>query len=460
MLQVQPISFLVAKATNSCQSFQAGRSDKAEMLPLAQWEELMAGGAGGSDRDDVVVVGAGQGGFQVAASLRDGGFAGRIRLIGDEPGLPYQRPPLSKAYLSGKSDRIALNLRAEAFFTQAAIEVLSGQTVTEIDRAKRAVRLANGEAISYGHLVLATGARNRPLPVPGSDLAGVLQLRSAGDADLLRQHLPDISRLVIVGAGFIGLEIAATASARGIEVTVIEATSRPMSRAISEAMSAFFRKIHEGLGARFLFNTVVTRIDGDAGRATAVETADGQRFGADLVVVGVGVLPNVELAAEAGLAIENGIVVDEHLLTTDPSISAIGDCAAFLQPFAGGLRGRVESVQNAVDQARCVAARLVGSPRPYRAVPWFWSDQGPYKLQIAGMSTPHDLSVVRGDAESGAFSVFCFRNGGLVGVESVNKPADHMVARKLITSGTPITPQEAADTAFDLKARAAEAPAP
>jgi len=420
----------------------------------------MVDGAEGTGCDDVVVVGAGQAGFQVAASLREGGFTGRIRLIGDEPGLPYQRPPLSKAYLAGKSDRIALNLRAEAFYTQAAIEVVSGQTVTGIDRARRTVRLANGETIAYGHLVLATGARNRPLPVPGSNLGGVLQLRSADDAEALKQRLPDLKRLVIIGAGFIGLEIAATASARGIAVTVLEATSRPMARALSEAMSEFFRNIHEKAGVHLVFGTAVTGICGEAGRATAVETADGQKFDADLVVVGVGVLPNVELAAEAGLAVENGIIVDGNLLTSDPAISAIGDCAAFDQPFAEGKRGRVESVQNAVDQARCVAARLVGNARPYRAIPWFWSDQGPYKLQIAGMSTPHDLSVVRGNPESGAFSVFCFRNGRLAGVESVNKPADHMVARKLIMAGTPLSPQEAADTAFDLKARAAEAPQP
>jgi len=408
--------------------------------------------------DDIVIVGTGQAGFQVAASLREGGFAGRIRLIGDEPGLPYQRPPLSKAYLAGKSDRIALNLRAEAFYTQASIEVASGQTVSAVDRARHTVRLGNGETIPYGHLVLATGSRNRPLPVPGADLAGVLQLRSADDAEALKQRLPDLKRLVIVGAGFIGLEIAATASARGIDVTVLEAAGRPMARALSGTMSEFFRTIHEKAGVHLVFNTAVTRIDGEAGRAAAVETADGRKFAADLVVVGVGVLPNVELAAEAGLAVDNGIVVDEHLLTGDPAISAIGDCAAFAQPFAEGKRGRVESVQNAVDQARCVAARLTGHARSYRAIPWFWSDQGPYKLQIAGMSTPHDLSVVRGNPESGAFSVFCFRDGRLAGVESVNKPADHMVARKLIMAGTPLSPQEAADTAFDLKARAADAP--
>jgi len=419
----------------------------------------MADGAVDTGCGDIVVIGTGQAGFQVAASLRDGGFTGRVRLIGDEAGLPYQRPPLSKAYLAGKSDRISLNLRAEAFFSQAAIEVLSGHTVTSIDRERKVVHLADSDLVPYGHLVLATGARNRPLPVPGADLDGVLQLRSASDADAIRERLPDLKKLVIVGAGFIGLEIAATASARGIEVTVLEATARPMSRALSEVMSDFFRKIHETAGVHFVFGTTVNQINGDSGHVTSVETADGRQFPADAVIVGVGVIPNVELAAKSGLVIDNGIVVDEQLVTADPSVSAIGDCAAFPQPFADGQRGRVESVQNAVDQARCVAARLVGNPRPYRAVPWFWSDQGPYKLQIAGMSTPHDLSVVRGEVASGAFSVFCFRNGKLTGVESVNKPADHMVARKLITASTPLSAAEAANTGFDLKARSAELPA-
>jgi 3-phenylpropionate/trans-cinnamate dioxygenase ferredoxin reductase subunit len=229
-----------------------------------------------------------------------------------------------------------------------------------------------------------------------------------------------------------------------------------MARALSEAMSGFFRKIHETAGVHFVFGATVNQINGDGGRVASVETADGQKFTADLAIVGVGVIPNVELAAKAGLVVENGIVVDDHLLTADPAVSAIGDCVAFPQPFLEGVMGRVESVQNAVDQARCVAARLTGHPRPYRAVPWFWSDQGPYKLQIAGMSSPHDVSVVRGDPASGAFSVFCFRHGKLAGVESVNKPADHMVARKLITAGTPLDPKEAADPTFDLKARASE----
>ncbi|WP_315833720.1 NAD(P)/FAD-dependent oxidoreductase [Bradyrhizobium prioriisuperbiae] len=407
-----------------------------------------------ADLQDVVVVGAGQAGFQAAASLRDNGFAGRISLIGDEPGLPYQRPPLSKAYLTGATDRVALNLRPESFFTQAAIDLRTGQRVMFIDRARKCIRLSNETTLPYDHLVLATGARNRTLDLPGADLDGVLQLRSAGDADALRNRLPDIKRIAIIGAGFIGLELAALASSMGIAVTILEASTRPMSRALSETMSRFFLEAHQATGVRFVFDAVVTRIRDHQGRAIAVDTADGQTHPADLVLVGVGVVPNVELAADAGLAVANGIVVDAHLATADPSISAIGDCAAYPQPFAGGERRRIESVQNAVDHARCLAARLTGKPQPYRAVPWFWSDQGPFKLQIAGLPAPHDHHVVRGDPSSSAFSVFCFRDGRLAGVESVNKAADHMIARRLLSSGAALSPDEAANQTFDLKARA------
>jgi 3-phenylpropionate/trans-cinnamate dioxygenase ferredoxin reductase component len=413
----------------------------------------MPEGAQTAGLDDVLVIGTGQAACQVAASLREQGFAGRIRLIGDEPGLPYQRPPLSKAYLIGKSDRDALNLRSGGFFSQHAIEITTEQSAVRIDRARRQVHLANDDVISYGHLVLAIGSRNRTLPIPGADLDGVLQLRSATDADALRLRLHEIKTLVIVGAGFIGLEIAAVATSLGVKVTVLEASSRPMSRTLSVPMSDFFLAAHETNGVRFHFNAAVTRINGGHGTAASVETADGAIFPADLVLVSVGVVANAELASAAGLQVDNGIVVDENLLTADPAISAIGDCAAYPQVFAGGARCRLESVQNAVDHGRCVAARLTGKPHPYRAVPWFWSDQGPLKLQIAGIPAPHDHCVVRGDPLSGAFSVFCFRDGRLAGVESVNKPADHMVTRRLLGSAAALTPAEAGDTGFDLKAR-------
>jgi 3-phenylpropionate/trans-cinnamate dioxygenase ferredoxin reductase subunit len=402
---------------------------------------------------DVLVIGTGQAGFQVAASLREKGFGGRIRLIGDEAGLPYQRPPLSKAYLIGKSDRTALDLRSDGFFRQFAIKITTEMRAVRIDRDRKLIHLANKDALSYSHLVLATGTRNRMLPIPGADLDGVMQLRSASDADALRLRLHDLKKLVIVGAGFIGLEVAAVATSLGIEVTVLEFTSRPMSRTLSVPMSDFFKTAHEKTGVRFGFNAEVTAINGRNGRATSVATANGDVFPADLVLVSVGVVPNDELAVQAGLAVDNGIVVDETLLTADPAISAIGDCAVYPQHFAAGARSRLESVQNAIDHGRCVAARLTGKANPYRAVPWFWSDQGPLKLQIAGIPTPHESSVLRGEAASGAFSVFCFRDGKLAGVESVNRATDHMAARRLLNSAAALTPSEAADIHFDLKAR-------
>jgi 3-phenylpropionate/trans-cinnamate dioxygenase ferredoxin reductase subunit len=263
----------------------------------------------------------------------------------------------------------------------------------------------------------------------------------------------------VVGAGFIGLEFAAVASKRGIDTTVIEATERPMSRALSPVMSSFFRAAHEAAGVRFVFGAVATRIAGENGRATGVDTAGAGHIPGDLIVVGIGVVPNMDVAVDAQLEVGNGVLVDEQLLSSDPDVSAIGDLACFPTRFADGARVRIESVQNAVDQARCVAARLTGRPAPYDAVPWFWSDQGALKLQIAGLATPHERVVVRGDPAGGAFSVFCFARGHLIGVESVNRPADHMAARRILASRALLTPERAADPGFDLKALAG-GPAP
>lgn len=402
----------------------------------------------------VVIVGAGQGGYQMAASLREEKFAGRIVLVGEEPGLPYGRPPLSKAYLTGKADEATLRLRSEAFFAEHAIELRPGARAGSLDREGRAVVLEGGARLAYDHLVLALGARNRVLPIPGHELDGVFQLRTLADASAVKARLAGLRHVAVVGAGFIGLEFAAVARSLGIEVTVLEATARPMARALSLPMSDFFREAHERAGIAFAFGAVAMRITGEGGRATGIETADGRHVPADLVLVGIGVVPNVELAASADLPVENGIRVDAGLLTEDPAISAIGDCAAYPSAFAGGAMIRLESVQNAVDQARCVAARLVGRPEPYRAVPWFWSDQGPLKLQIAGLPVAHADAVPRGDPAAGAFSVFCYDGDALVCVESVNRPADHMIARRLISKGLGITRAEAADPGLDLKARA------
>lgn len=412
------------------------------------------------DVSGVVIAGAGQAGFQAAASLRDGGYAGSIALLGDEAELPYQRPPLSKAYLDGTADDETLRFRPRTFFDDHAIAYRAGERLARIDRRARTVRTGSGDVLSYDHLILATGSRNRALPVPGADLDGVVQLRTRSEAADLKRRLPDVERAAVIGAGFIGLEFAAVACRHGIPVTVVEAADRPMARGLSPAMSSFFRAAHERRGVRFLFGAVAARITGEGGRATGVETAAGDHVPADLVLVGIGVVPNIEAAVEAQLEIGDGILVDERLVTSDPRISAIGDCASFPTRFAGGSRVRIESVQNAVDQARAVAARLTGRPAAYDAVPWFWSDQGPLKLQMAGLSVPHDLAVARGDPEDGAFSVFCFRNGLLAGVETANRPGDHMAARRILAGTAAITPAQAADPAFDLKALAGRAARP
>ena len=401
----------------------------------------------------VAIIGAGQAGFQAAASLRDSGFAGRVILIGDEPVLPYQRPPLSKSYLAGQSGADDLWLRPAEFYAKHQIDLVCGDAVTAIDRGQRRLHLASGIEFSWDHLVFATGAGCRPLAVPGAELDGVLTLRTLADADALRQRLEEAREVVVVGAGFIGLEFASVALARGSLVHIIEVTRQPMGRVVSVPVSRFFTEAHIGWGADVALGTGVVRILGAEGRVTGVETTDGRHIPADLVLICIGVIPNAQLAGDAGLAVDDGIVVDEYLVTSDPAISAIGDCANFPTPFAPG-RVRLESVQNAVDQGRCVADRLAGRPAPYQKVPWFWSDQGDLKLQIAGITTGHDASVLRGNPESGHFSVFCFRAGRLIGVESVNQTADHVVARRLLTGDPSLAPEQAADEGYDLRAHA------
>jgi 3-phenylpropionate/trans-cinnamate dioxygenase ferredoxin reductase component len=323
--------------------------------------------------------------------------------------------------------------------------------VTAIDRRERRLRLASGGELSWDHLILATGARFRLLAVPGAELDGVLPLRTLADADILRERLDQTREVVVVGAGFIGLEFASVAIARGAAVHIIEVTQHPMGRVVSAATSRFFTDAHRRWGAKVSLGTGVSRILGEGGRVTGVETTEGRHLPADLVLICIGVIPNAELADSAGLAVNNGIVVDEYLATEDPRVFAIGDCANFPTPFAVG-RVRLESVQNAVDQGRCVAAQIAGKPAPYDKVPWFWSDQGDLKLQIAGITAGHDAAVLRGDMDSGHFSVFCFRAGRLIGVESVNQTADHVVARRLLAGDPKLTPEQAADESYDLRA--------
>jgi 3-phenylpropionate/trans-cinnamate dioxygenase ferredoxin reductase subunit len=402
----------------------------------------------------VVIVGAGHAGFQLAASLRQGGFDGTIVLLGDEPVLPYQRPPLSKDYLNGKIGLDLLLMRPEAFYRDHRIDYLPGTRAVEIDRAGRQLRLALGETLGYDHLVLATGARNRIPPLPGIELDGVCYLRNLAETDELRQRLAAAEHIAVIGAGFIGLEFAAVARSKGKPVRIVELTDRVMGRVVCPVTSEFFAAAHRQNGVEFSFGAQAVRIAGEGGRVDHLELASGERLKADLVLVSIGVVPNGELAAAAGLAVANGIVVDAQLLTADPAISAIGDCCAYPSVHADGNMTRLEAVQNAADHARCVADRILGKPHPYTALPWFWSEQGPLRLQIAGLTAGHDHTVLRGSAESGEFSVFCYRDGTLLGVESVNRPADHAHARRLLSAGRQVTPEQAADDSFDLRAAA------
>lgn len=398
----------------------------------------------------VVIVGAGQAGYQLAASLRQEGFTGEVTLIGDEAGLPYQRPPLSKAYLLGNIGAGNLRFRPAEFFADNRINLLHEQ-VTAIDRTNRRVTVASGQAIAYEHLVLATGAHNRVLPVPGADLDGVFGLKTLADADALAPLVKQARNVVVVGAGFIGLEFAAVASALGASVHVLELGERPMARAISVEMSAAFCLAYAAWGIHLNFRQGLARVDGVDGKVTGIETTDGRKLPADLVVFGIGVIPNVKLASEAGLDIDNGIKVDANLLTSDPAISAIGDAASFPNHFLER-HIRLESVQNAVDQARNVAARLMGKSAPYAALPWFWTDQRDMKLQIAGLHDGYDSTVILGSGEARQMTVLCFRHHQVVAVETLNRPADHMAARRMLTRLPRLTPREASAEGFDLKA--------
>jgi 3-phenylpropionate/trans-cinnamate dioxygenase ferredoxin reductase component len=400
--------------------------------------------------ESVVILGAGQGGFQAATSLRDDGFDGRIVLIGDEPDLPYERPPLTKGYLLGQKKAADLPLRPETHYSSRCIELLLGEQAVAIDRQSRSVTLRSGTTIPYGHLVFATGARNRLLDM-ASGIDGVAYVRTVRETEQLRQRLDVAQQTVIVGAGFIGLELAAVLRKLGKSVRVLETAPRAMGRAVSPAVSDFFAATHREWGSELVFEKAVAGIEANAGAVRGVRGSDGNFYPADLVLVGIGVVANAELAAQAGLPVQNGIVVDEYLRTADASISAIGDCAAFPCRYGTGLV-RLESVQNAVDQARCVAARLTGRAAPYTDVPWFWSDQGDLKLQMVGLTAGADQTVIRGDPRERKFSVFCYRNGKIAGIESVNKSGDHMFGRKLLAAGADIAPSQAQDPNFDLKA--------
>ncbi len=386
-----------------------------------------------------IIIGAGHAGSQGAVSLRQEGYAGRIVLINDEPDIPYHKPPLSKSWLKSP-EHSALVLRPESTYRDSNIEMLFGHRVTAVSPAGRTVTLDDGRVLPWTHLVFATGARARIPDVPGVGLDGVVTLRRMEDARRIAALMPDVRDVVIIGGGFIGLEMAHTALALGKNTTVIEAAPRVLARSVSAEVSAHVEARSRAAGIAVFTGTGLAAIEGGSGHVTGVRTADGRVLPADMVVIGTGAVPNVELAEAAGLAVDNGIVVDEHMRTSAPEVYAIGDCVAY-DHFHAGRRVRLESVQNATDQAKHVARAIVGRAAPYREVAWFWSDQGDMKLQTAGLSFDADRHVLAGKPEENAFSVFHFAGDRLVAVDSINRPADHMIARRLLAAG--ISPTEA-----------------
>ena len=395
----------------------------------------------------IVIIGAGQAAAQAVTTLSSEGFTGNVVVVGDESYPPYQRPPLSKAYMAGDFVRERLFLKPDSFYADSKCELRLGMAATAIDRGAKTVALSEGGAIPYDRLLLATGARVRPLPVPGAELAGVHYLRGIDDSDALQRHLIAGAKLAVIGGGYIGLEVAAVARKHGLEVTVIEAMDRLMARTASPHISAFYKDLHEGHGVTIHLNAAAAACQG-ASRVDAVATSAG-RVAADFVLAGIGVMPNCELALEAGLHCENGITVDEFCQTSDPDIFAAGDCTC--HPSLCGARVRLESVQNAIDQAKHAALAMIGKPAPYREVPWFWSDQYDIKLQIAGLIRAGDVAVLRGNPASRKFSVFHLRDGVVAGVEAVNAAPDYIVGRKLIAARARIAPERLADLNIPAK---------
>jgi 3-phenylpropionate/trans-cinnamate dioxygenase ferredoxin reductase subunit len=396
----------------------------------------------------VVIVGAGHAAVQAVDTLRREGHTGPIVLVGDEPWLPYNRPPLSKKYLAGELERERLLLRSAQYYQQHRVETRLGARATAIDRASQRLRLGDGSELTYDKLLLCVGSKPRRLDVPGHELAGIHCLRTIADVDAIRADLAGARRLVVVGGGYIGLEAAACARQLGIEATVLEMADRPMARVVAPQVSAFYLRRHEREGVRIVCNASVTGFLGE-GRVAAVRCGE-REFPADVVIVGVGILPDVTLAAAAGLRCDNGVWVDEQCRTSDPNVYAAGDCTNH-PSVRYGRRVRLESVDNAVEQAKTAAANICGKPARHEHVPWFWSDQYDVKLQIAGLSEGYDQAVVRGDPDSGSFALYYFAGGELLAVDAINSMRDFMSGKKWLAERRRPDPARVADPSVDLK---------
>ncbi len=396
-----------------------------------------------------VVIGAGHAGGQVVASLRQEGYEGEIVLIGEEHSPPYQRPPLSKAYLSGDQPLERILIRPQKFYDDKNIDLRLGVRVTAIDREKRTITLDTGETLEWTHLVLATGSHVRRLPLPGVELPGVHYLRTIADVDAIRTELEPGKRLVIVGGGYIGLEVAAVAIKAGLDVTVLEMEQRILQRVTTAAMSEYYHDVHTKAGVKIRCEAAASEILGNR-RVEAVKCRDGSEIPADVVIIGVGILPTTDIAEAAGLEVDNGILVDDHCRTSDPSIYAVGDCTNHPSALLDR-RLRLESVPNANEQGKVAAANICGKDVTYDAVPWFWSDQYDLKLQMVGFSTDADTEVVRGDPEEGAFARFYLRDGVVIAVDAVNSPREFMAAKQLVAEKREVDPVKLADTSIAIK---------
>jgi len=399
--------------------------------------------------DKVVIVGAGHASGQVVATLRQRKFDGSICLIGEESYLPYQRPPLSKKYLAGELPAERLHFKADKFYDEPNIDVHLDTAIGHIDRSKKVVRSDSGREFPYDNLVLSLGAHPRQVDLPGVELSGVHYLRTIQDVDAIREKFGPGCRLVIVGAGYIGLEVAAVAAQLGLDVTVVEMLDRVMSRVVSEQVSEFYQEEHMQRGVKLLLSTGIKGFSGD-GNVHAVDLSDGTQIEAELVIIGIGVIPNTDLATASGLEVSNGIVVDDHCRTSDPMIYAVGDCTFHPNDLLGR-QVRLESVHNALEQAKTAAANICGEDLRYAQVPWFWSDQYDLKLQIAGLSQDYDQTIIRGDPADRSFSCLYLNDGRLIAVDAINRPKDFMQSKKLIAEHAVIDPSLLADAAVQLK---------
>lgn len=397
----------------------------------------------------IVIVGAGQAAAQAIQTLQANEYDGKIVLIGDEPYVPYERPPLSKGLLAGEIELEKLFFKKPTYFAEKGIDLRLKTTATGIERAAKRLTLDDGSTLAYDQVLLTTGARVRRISIPGADLPGVHYLRGIDDVLGIRAELAPGKRLVLVGAGYIGLEVAAVANKLGADVTVLEMMDRVMARVVAPPVSAFYDKVHRDAGVDIRLQTGVVAFEGD-GRVTAVVTDKGDRVAADMVIVGIGVVPNMELAKDAGLAVDNGIVVDDCGRTSDPDIFAAGDVTNHPNALLGRAI-RLESVQNAVSQGRAAALAMLGKPEPYAEVPWFWSDQYDLKLQIAGLSEPTDEAVVRGDPATRKFSVAYLRGGVFVAINTINMLKDFLPAKKLIAERRVVDKIRLADATISLK---------